>query len=200
MIVSHFIIQICLTLYILDCLPEFAVRRLFIFLKKTVNFEYFQEDFIQINLLSEKELKEYVLTDHRYLRSEKFLKLMIKKRRCKEFVAFMLELPDYHHHHRHITEEIRKSMRYETHKASKSNFINVVFFCFLFVSESLLCCFFFTIVVSMFQVLKSKSLPFQSRMNCYENIFICYTMFLNLVTLLMKCFKQVKSLLMTTMI
>lgn len=143
MIVSHFIIQICLTLYILDRLAELAVRRLFIFLKKTVNFENFQEDFTQINLLSEKELKDYVLTVHKYFRSEKFLKLMIKKRRCKEFVAFMLELPDYHHHHRHITEEILKFMRYETHKASKSNIINVVFFCFLFVTESLSLGFFF---------------------------------------------------------
>lgn len=173
MIVSHFIIQICLTLYILDRLAELAVRRLFIFLKKTVKFEKFQEDFTQINLLSEKELKDYVLTVHKYFRSEKFFKLMIKKRRCTEFVAFMLELPDHHHHHRHITEEILKFMRYETHKASKSNVINVVFFCFLFVSKSLFWGFFFTIVVSMFQVLKSKSLPFQSLMNCYENIFIC---------------------------
>lgn len=60
---------------------------------------------------------------------------MIKKRRCKEFVAFMLELP--YHHHRHITEEIRKFMRYETQKASQSNIINAVLFCFLFVFESI---------------------------------------------------------------
>lgn len=161
MIVSHFIIQICLTLYILECLPELAVRRLFIFLKKTVKFEYFQDDFIQINLLSEKELKEYVLTVHKYFRSEKFLKLMIKKRRCKEFVAFMLELPDYHHHHRHITEEIRKFMSYETHKASKSNVVNVVFFCFLFVSESLLCWVFFNNSCIDVSGSKEKIPPFQ---------------------------------------
>lgn len=106
-----------------DCLAELAVGRLFIFLKKTLNFEYFQDDFIQINLLTEKELKGYVLIVHEYFRTEKFLKLMIKKRRCKEFVAFMLELPHHHHtfKHRHITEEIRKFMRYETHKASKSS-------------------------------------------------------------------------------
>ncbi|XP_065935063.1 uncharacterized protein [Magallana gigas] len=106
-----------------DCLAELAVGRLFIFLKKTLNFEYFQDDFIQINLLTEKELKGYVLIVHEYFRTEKFLKLMIKKRRCKEFVAFMLELPHHHHtfEHRHITEEIRKFMRYETHKASKSS-------------------------------------------------------------------------------
>lgn len=133
-IVSHFIILIYLTLYILDCLAELAVGRLFIFLKKTLNFEYFQDDFIQINLLTEKELKGYVLIVHEYFRTEKFLKLMIKKRRCKEFVAFMLELPHHHHtfKHRHITEEIRKFMRYETHKASKSNVINVVLFLFSF--------------------------------------------------------------------
>lgn len=57
-----------------DYLAELAVRRLFIFLKKTIDFECFQDDFIQINLLSEKELKEYVLTVHKYFRSEKILK------------------------------------------------------------------------------------------------------------------------------
>lgn len=128
--ISHAILQLCFTLYILDCLAELAVRRLFIFLKKTINFDYFEDDFIQINLLLKRDLKEYILPVHEYFRSEKFLKLMIKKKRCKEFVAFMLKLPDHHHHHRHISEEIRKFMTNGTQKTSKSNVINVVLFSF----------------------------------------------------------------------
>lgn len=104
-----------------DCLAELAVRRLFIFLKKTINFDYFEDDFIQINLLLKRDLKEYILPVHEYFRSEKFLKLMIKKKRCKEFVAFMLELPDHHHHHSHISEEIRKFTTNGTQKASKKS-------------------------------------------------------------------------------
>lgn len=132
---SHLIIQISLTLYILDCLAELAVRRLFIFLKKNLNLDYFREYFNAKDLLSERELKEYVLTVHEYFRTEKFLKLMIKKKRCKEFIAIMLELPDHDHHH--ITEEIRKFIINETRKPSKSNGINAVLFCFIFVFESL---------------------------------------------------------------
>lgn len=78
---------------------------MFIFLKGTLNIDELQDEFFQRNLLSERELKEYVLTVHgKHFRSEKFLKLIIKKRRCKEFVACMRELPEHEHVYEKIIE------------------------------------------------------------------------------------------------
>lgn len=102
-----------------DSIEELAVRRLFIFLKKTLNFDYYQDEFIQRKLLSERELKEFILTIHEYFRSEKFLKLIIKKKRCKEFVACMCELPN--HDHDHITEKIRDFIRNGTKKSTEGS-------------------------------------------------------------------------------
>lgn len=121
--------QICLTLYILDFLNELAVRRLFVFLKNTLNFDYYQDEFIQRKLLSERELKEFILTIHEYFRSEKFLKIIIKKKRCEKFVECMLELPN--HDHDHITEKIIDFISNGTEKSTEGNAINVILFSFV---------------------------------------------------------------------
>lgn len=97
---------------------------MFVFLKKTLNLDYYQDEFVQRKLLSERELKEYVLTVHEYFKCEKFLKLIVKKKRCKEFVACMLELPN--HDHDHITEKIRDFIENVNQKAIEGNAINVV--------------------------------------------------------------------------
>lgn len=57
-----------------------------------------KDEFIQRNLLPEREHQDYVIPVHgKHFRSEKFLKLIISKKRCKEFVTCMQELPEHEH-------------------------------------------------------------------------------------------------------
>lgn len=104
-----------------ECPYEFAVRRLFVFLKESLDFETLQDGLIHRNLLQEKEEEDYVYKDQgKLLRNERLIKLTIKKSRCKEFVAFISEKPC----HKHIADEIAKVQRKgeETHSAKKSAF------------------------------------------------------------------------------
>lgn len=87
-----------------DCIDELTVRRLFVFLKENLNFAYLQDTFIQESLISQRELAEYILTVHEYLRSEQFLKLIIKRKRCQKFVACMQEFPELEHINQRIRE------------------------------------------------------------------------------------------------
>lgn len=106
------------TFYILECLYEFGVRRLFVFLKENLNFDYLQDEFIKRKLILERDLKEYILTVPEYLRSGKFLKLIIERKRCQEFVSCMQEFPEL----QHIYERIRE---YKKNQASEGNAMNV---------------------------------------------------------------------------
>lgn len=74
------------------------------FLKENLNFAYLQDTFIQESLISQRELTEYILTVHEYLRSEQFLKLIIKRKRCQKFVACMQEFPELEHINQRIRE------------------------------------------------------------------------------------------------
>lgn len=64
------------------------------FLKKNLIFNTLQDEFIKRNFFPDNESKEYVFgkTDENY-KCERFLKLIIKKKRCKEFIACMREPP-----------------------------------------------------------------------------------------------------------
>lgn len=94
---------------------------MFIFLKETLNFDYLQDEFIQRNLLSEREHHDYVITVHgKHFRSEKFLKLIIKTKRCKEFVACMRELTE----HEHIYKKILEFKNIQTQMTSEGNALN----------------------------------------------------------------------------
>lgn len=86
-----------------DCLDEFAVQGLFGFLSENLNFESLQDELNQRKLLSEKETKDYIYhAPGKHFRGGKIIKLMIKKRRCKDFVACLQE----NSHHSHICEKI----------------------------------------------------------------------------------------------
>lgn len=79
-----------------DCLDEFDVQKLFGFLSENLNFESLQDELNQRNLLSEKETKDYIVNaPGKHFRGGKIIKLMIKKKRCKAFVACLLE--NLHH-------------------------------------------------------------------------------------------------------
>lgn len=73
------------------------------FLKEHIDFKTLEDELIQRNLLLEKEREDYVCKDtSTHYREERFLKLIIRKRRCKEFVALMHEM----HCYRFISETI----------------------------------------------------------------------------------------------
>lgn len=137
---NYTIVNSNITLYILDCLDERAVRKAFVYLKENLNFYYLRDEFIRKNVLSEKEIKECTTSTHcKHLRNEKILKLIIKKKRCKEFVICMKGLPE----HRHIIKKIRELKKQETQMTSKGNTRNKIngFLCLL--CETLLFCFCF---------------------------------------------------------
>lgn len=81
------------------------------FLKENLILDTLRDEFIVRNFFPDNESKEYVFgkTDE-YNRGERFLKLIIKKKRCKEFVACMHDLPSY----KHVLEEILKFQRINT--------------------------------------------------------------------------------------
>nr|XP_034318199.1 sacsin-like isoform X8 [Crassostrea gigas] len=85
------------------CSDEYVVRRLFVFIKDNLIFESLQDGLIHKKLLNEKEKEEYVCSNcARHYWSERLLKLIIKKKRCKEFVAFIRQMAC----HKHVSEKI----------------------------------------------------------------------------------------------
>lgn len=86
-----------------ECLDALAVRRLFVFMKENLDFESLQDELIQRELLHEKEKEDYIYkTKSKHFWNEKLIKLIIKKRRCKEFIEFINDMPCL----RHISEKI----------------------------------------------------------------------------------------------
>lgn len=68
------------------------------FLSENLNFESLQDELNQRNLISEKETKDYIFNaPGKHFRGGKFIKLMIKKRRCKDFVACLHETSNHGH-------------------------------------------------------------------------------------------------------
>lgn len=108
-----------LNVYISDCLDERTVRGLFVFLKANLIFNALQDEFIKRNFFTDKESKDYVFekTDE-YYKCERFLKLIIKKKKCKEFIACMHELPSF----RHVVKEIRKFQEREAKTISEGTY------------------------------------------------------------------------------
>lgn len=55
-------------------------------------FDSLQDDLLQRKLLLENERHDYVCKDGaNHFRNERFIKLIIKKKRCQEFVTFLEE-------------------------------------------------------------------------------------------------------------
>lgn len=74
-------------------------------MKENLDFESLQDELIQRELLHEKEKEDYIYkTKSKHFWNEKLIKLIIKKRRCKEFIKFINDMPCL----RHISEKIVK--------------------------------------------------------------------------------------------
>lgn len=84
--------------YFLEFLDESAVRSLFVYLKDNLLFDSLQDELEQKQILTQKEKDDYVCKDKgEYIRCERLLKLIIRKRRCNKFVALINNMPCYNH-------------------------------------------------------------------------------------------------------
>lgn len=67
-----------------------AVRRSFVVLKKHLPFDILQDEFLRRNLISQDEIY-MIMRPNKYSKTEQFLKLMIRKKRCKDLIACIKE-------------------------------------------------------------------------------------------------------------
>lgn len=75
------------------------------FLKENLLFDSLQDELEQNQLLTQSEKDDYVCKDKcKYIRCERLLKLIIRKRRCNDFIALMDKMPCY----QHISEKIEE--------------------------------------------------------------------------------------------
>lgn len=71
-------------------------------------FDILQDHLLQRKLLLENERHDYVCKDGaNHFRNERFIKLIIKKKRCQEFVEFLKEMPC----HKEIIDKIEEVQR-----------------------------------------------------------------------------------------
>lgn len=80
------------TTHFRDSPDAFTVRRLFVFIKEHLEFEYLEDEFIKRNFFPDRNSREYVFNAPDYYRCERFLKLLIRKGRCKEFIECMHDM------------------------------------------------------------------------------------------------------------
>lgn len=93
----------------------FTVRRLFVFIKEHLEFDYLEDEFIERNFFPDRIDRDYVLdAPGEYYRSERFLKLLIRKGRCKEFIECMHDM-----NHNVVYGRIRNFQNFEARTAWK---------------------------------------------------------------------------------
>lgn len=67
------------------------------FLKEHLEFDYLEDEFIKRNFFPDRNSRDYVFNaPGEYYRSERFLKLLIRKGRCKEFIECMHDMKSHH--------------------------------------------------------------------------------------------------------
>lgn len=99
------------------------------FLKENLILDTLRDEFIVRNFFPDNESNEYVFgKTEEYIRGERFLKLIIKKKRCKEFVACMHDLPSY----KHVLEEILKFQEDDTTSPLNGKCKRHIWFVFVF--------------------------------------------------------------------
>lgn len=70
------------------------MRDAFIFLKENLEFELKQDDLIQRELLDERDKEDRICrVQCKAFWSERYLKLLIKKKRCNKFISFIKKTP-----------------------------------------------------------------------------------------------------------
>lgn len=106
--------QSTLNLYFSGCLNELTIRQMFVFLKENLILESLLSEIFEKNILNEKDINEYIdEAPGRYYIIEKILKCLIKKKRCKEFVACMRSSSS----HRFVYDSIWRFQKYKSETA-----------------------------------------------------------------------------------
>lgn len=87
---------------------DIAITRTFEFIKENLMFDTLQDELEQRNLLLKKDRDDYVCKDGgNHFRNERLVKLIIRKKKCREFIKLLQEMPCYKHIFEKI-EEIQK--------------------------------------------------------------------------------------------
>lgn len=79
-----------------------AVRKSFVFLKDSLNFEDLKDELIQEHLITNKEIEDFI---GRQFKSERLIKLLIRKKRCQKFISFIKMSS-----HKQIIEKIEREI------------------------------------------------------------------------------------------
>lgn len=72
-----------------------VVRGLFVFLKERFIFDYMLDELIQRDILNKNDIEDYICNKGKYFRIEKFIKCIIWKKRCSDFVIMINEMFDF---------------------------------------------------------------------------------------------------------
>lgn len=96
-----------------------AVRGAFGFIKENLMFDILEDELVQRKLLLENERDDYVFKDGAsHFINERLIKLIIKKKRCKEFVKLLEEMPC----HKKIFDKIVEVQRKDRESAAMGIF------------------------------------------------------------------------------
>lgn len=113
-----------------DNKAELIVRELFIFLKENLDFESEQDDLIQRQLLDQKEKEDHICKDQcKALWCERYLKLLIMKKRCTNFFKFIHDTPS----HRRISWTIISREIEDMNKSQTSGNVTVKYIFYEFI-------------------------------------------------------------------
>lgn len=108
----------------------YAVQKSFVFLKENISFEYMEHWLIENGVITTKEIGDYI-TKANHFRSERLLKWLIWKRKCKAFVLLLDKMRCDNHIPEEIARQINNNLR-ETQSSLTGNafFIIVKIFSF----------------------------------------------------------------------
>lgn len=91
------------------------------FLKENINFEYMEHWLIKDDIITTKEIEDYITQEKAiHFRSERLLKWLIWKRKCKAFVLLLDEMRCDNHIPEEIARQINNNLR-ETQSSLTGN-------------------------------------------------------------------------------
>lgn len=121
----------------------YAVKKSFVFLKENINFEYMEHWLIQNDIITTKEIEDYITQDKAiHFRSERLLKWLIWKRKCKAFVLLLDEMRCDNHIPEEIARQINNNLR-ETQSSLTGNAFFIIVKIFRFQRKTSLLFFIF---------------------------------------------------------
>lgn len=125
----------------------YAVKKSFVFLKENINFEYMEHWLIQNDIITTKEIEDYITQDKAiHFRSERLLKWLIWKRKCKAFVLILDEMRCDNHIPEEIARQINNNLR-ETQSSLTGNAFFIIVKIFRFQRKTSLLFFYLSLLL-----------------------------------------------------